>query len=61
MYFGNGLVLTAAQVQSEFADTKPHVLIDGEELLAGLVRQGALDNVDIALLSVDSRALPGRI
>ena len=55
MYLGNGLVITAAHVPGDFADTKPHVLIGGEDLPAALVRQGALDNVDLTLLSVTTR------
>ena len=61
MYLGNGLVITAAHVPGHFADTKPHVLIGGEDLPAALVRQGALDNVDLTLLSVNSHALPVRM
>ena len=61
MYLGNGLVITAAHVPGDFADTKPHVLIGGEHLPAALVRQGALDDVDLTLLSVDSHALPVRM
>ena len=61
MYLGNGLVITAAHVPGNFEDTKPHVLIGGEDRPQVLVRQGSLDGVDLTLLSVDPNALPVRM
>ncbi|HTR14946.1 MAG TPA: trypsin-like peptidase domain-containing protein [Roseiarcus sp.] len=61
IYLGNGLVLTASHVPGNFADTKPHVLIGGQDLPAALVRQGSLEGVDLTLLSVDPSKLPVRL
>ena len=58
IYLGNGLILTAAHVAGEFAQTKPHVLIAGLDLPAALVKQGSLDGVDLTLLSIDGTKLP---
>lgn len=61
VYIGNGLILTAAHVPGNFADTKPRVVIAGEDLPAGLVRQGSFEDVDLTLLSVDATKLPIRL
>ena len=58
VYLGNGLVLTAAHVAGEVAETKPRVVIGGQDLPATLVKQGSLDGVDLTLLSVDGTKLP---
>jgi S1-C subfamily serine protease len=58
IYLGNGLVLTAAHVAGDVAETKPHVVIAGQDLPATLVRQGSLDSVDLTLLSIDGTKLP---
>ena len=58
IYLGNGLVLTAAHVAGDFAQTKPHVVIAGQDLPAALVKQGNLDSVDLTLLSIDGTKLP---
>jgi S1-C subfamily serine protease len=58
IYLGNGLILTAAHVVGEFAQTKPHVLIAGQDLPAALVKEGTLDTTDLTLLSVDGTKLP---
>src|ERR1700721_2683707 len=58
IYLGNGLVLTAAHVAGEFAQTKPHVLIAGQDLPAALVKEGTLDTIDLTLLSIDGTKLP---
>jgi len=58
IYLGNGLILTAAHVVGEFAQTKPHVVIAGQDLPAELVKEGSLDSVDLTLLSVDKTKLP---
>ena len=58
IYLGNGLVLTAAHVAGDFAQTKPHVVIAGQDLPAALVKQGNLESVDLTLLSIDKTKLP---
>jgi hypothetical protein len=58
VYLGNGLVLTAAHVPGDVAETKPHVVIAGQDLPAALVKQGNLDSVDLTLLSIDATKLP---
>jgi hypothetical protein len=61
IYLGNGLVLTAAHVPGNVVETKPHVVIAGQDLPASLVRQGELDGVDLTLLSIDGTKLPVRL
>jgi hypothetical protein len=61
IYLGNGLILTASHVPGPFAYTKPHVVIAGRDLPAGLVREGSLDGVDLTLLSIDPTGLPVRL
>ena len=58
IYLGNGLVLTAAHVAGDVAETKPHVVIAGQDLPATLVKQGSLDSIDLTLLSIDGAKLP---
>jgi S1-C subfamily serine protease len=58
VYLGNGLILTAAHVAGDVAQTKPHVVIAGQDLPARLVKQGSLESVDLTLLSVDGTKLP---
>jgi hypothetical protein len=58
VYLGNGLILTASHVAGEFAKTKPHVVIAGQDLPAALVKEGSLDSVDLTLLSIDGTKLP---
>ena len=60
VYLGNGLVLTAAHVPGNVAQTKPHVVMAGKDLPASLVKQGSLEDVDLTLLSVDPANLPLR-
>jgi hypothetical protein len=61
VYLGNGLILTASHVPGPFAEFKPHVVIAGQDLPASLVREGALESVDLTLLSVDATTLPVRL
>jgi hypothetical protein len=61
IYLGNGLILTASHVPGPFAAFKPHVVIAGQDLPAGLVREGNLEGVDLTLLSVDPTGLPVRL
>jgi hypothetical protein len=58
VYLGNGLILTAAHVPGEVAQTKPRVVIAGQDLPSTLVKQGSLEGVDLTLLSVDGTKLP---
>jgi S1-C subfamily serine protease len=58
VYLGNGLILTAAHVVGEFAQTKPHVVIAGQDLPAELVKEGSLESVDLTVLSIDKTKLP---
>ena len=61
IYLGNGLILTASHVPGTFAITKPQVVIAGQDLPAGLVKEGSLDGVDLTLLSIDATSLPVRL
>jgi hypothetical protein len=61
VYLGNGLILTAAHVPGNVVETKPHVVIAGEDLPASLVKQGELAGVDLTLLSIDATKLPVRL
>ncbi len=61
VYLGNGLILTAAHVPGNVAETKPEVVIAGQDLPASLVKQGALESVDLTLLSIDRTKLPIRL
>jgi hypothetical protein len=58
VYLGNGLILTASHVAGDFAQTKPRVVIAGQDLPAGLVKEGSLESVDLTLLSIDRTKLP---
>jgi hypothetical protein len=61
LYLGNGLILTASHVPGTFACTKPPVVIAGQDVPAGLVKEGSLDSVDLTLLSIDATSLPVRL
>jgi hypothetical protein len=61
VYLGGGLVLSAAHVPGNVAQTKPHVVIAGEDLPALLVKQGELEGVDLTLLSIEATKLPVRL
>jgi len=61
IYLGNGLILTAAHVAGNVGQTKPHVVIAGQDLPAALVKEGSLDSVDLTLLSIDGARLPVRL
>ncbi len=61
IYLGSGFVLTASHVPGNFAQTKPHVVIAGQDLPASLVKEGTLETVDLTLLSVDTKKLPVRL
>ena len=61
IYLGNGLILTASHVPGNFTQSKPHVLIAGQDLPAALVKEGSLEDVDLTLMSIDSTKLPVRL
>jgi hypothetical protein len=59
IYLGNGTVITAAHVVGHFPLlTHPHVRIAGLDLPAQVVKNGAFEETDLALLSVDAAQLP---
>jgi S1-C subfamily serine protease len=58
IYFGRGLVITAAHVVGSAADTKPSVRIAGLDLPATAIKEGSLKRVDLTLLSIDEQKLP---
>jgi Trypsin-like peptidase domain len=58
IYLGKGLVITAAHVVGHAALTRPSVRIAGLELAASVIKEGAFDDVDLTLLSVDEQKLP---
>src|SRR5262249_49575181 len=58
-YLGGGKVLTAAHVVGNWpALTHPRVRVAGLELPATIVKQGTLEDTDLALLSIDETQLP---
>jgi hypothetical protein len=61
VYLGAGLILTASHVTGNVAQTRPHVVIAGQDLPASLVKQGQLEGVDLTLLSIDATKLPVRL
>ena len=59
IYLGKGMVITAAHVVGNWpALTHPRVLVAGLDLPATVVKQGSLEETDLALLSVDETQLP---
>src|SRR5262245_49956631 len=59
VYLGGGTVLTAAHVIGNWpALTHPRVRVAGLELPATIVKQGTLEDTDLALLSIDETQLP---
>ncbi len=59
VYLGDGKVLTAAHVIGNWPTlTHPHVRIDGLDLPTEIIKQGSLDDSDLAILSIDETQLP---
>ena len=58
VYLGNGIAITAAHVVGGGYATKPQVKIAGERLATKVVKDGHLSDVDLTILSVDTRQLP---
>jgi S1-C subfamily serine protease len=58
IYLGKGLVITAAHVVGAASRTKPSVRIASQDLPAKVIKEGALDQVDLTLLAVNEQELP---
>jgi hypothetical protein len=60
IYLGNGAIITAAHVVGRwpFFLTNPRVFIAGQDLPAKVVKDGSLEQTDLAVLSVDQVDLP---
>ena len=59
IYLGHGLIITVAHIMGHWAPfSNPRILIAGQEVPATVIKKGALDQVDLALLSVDETTLP---
>jgi len=59
IYLGRGAVITASHVVGRWPfHVNQRVLIDGEELPARVIKQGAPEETDLAVLSVDETRLP---
>ena len=62
IYLGNGLVLTAAHVASSASNPNPSVRFgNGLELPATFIKEGKVEEVDLAVLLVDMQKLPADI
>jgi hypothetical protein len=59
IYLGSGKVITAAHVVGNWPlITQPRVLVAGLDLPATIIKQGSLEDTDLAFLSVDETQLP---
>jgi hypothetical protein len=60
IYLGQGAVITAAHVLGRWPSfiSNPRVLIAGQELPAKIIKEGSIETIDLALLSVDETRLP---
>jgi hypothetical protein len=59
IYLGSGKVITAAHVVGNWpVITSPRVVVAGLDLSATIIKQGSLEDTDLALLSVDEEQLP---
>jgi hypothetical protein len=61
IYFGQGLVITAAHVLGRFGWATPTLSIAGQEIEAEPIKQGDFSGVDLTLLRIDPLRLPVRI
>jgi Trypsin-like peptidase domain len=58
-YLGRGRIITAAHVVGHWPlFTNPRVLIAGQDLAAKVIKEGSVNQLDLALLSVDEERLP---
>ena len=59
VYLRNGLIITASHVVGNWPTFQnPRVLIAGQDLAAHVIKEGSVETVDLALLSVDKSRLP---
>ena len=59
VYLGNGLIITASHVVGNWPIFQnPRVLIAGQDLAAHVIKEGSVETVDLALLSVDKSRIP---
>ena len=59
VYLGNGTVLTAEHVVGKLVFlTNPRIFIAGQDLPASVIKEGSINGVDLALLSIDRTRLP---
>lgn len=61
IYLWNGLFVTAAHVVGTGWITRPKVVIEGQEYPTQIVKEGAFEQTDLTLLSVDEQFLPSRL
>jgi hypothetical protein len=61
IYLGKGLFITAAHVVGTGWMTRPKVVIDGKEYPTLIVKEGALETIDLTLLAIDEKFLPSRL
>lgn len=62
VYLGHGAVLTAAHVVGRLPFLKSlHVRIGDQDLPARLIKQGSVDQIDLAVLAIDETQLPSRL
>jgi hypothetical protein len=60
IYLGQGAVITAAHILGRWPSfiSNPRVLISGQELPAKIIKEGSVETIDLALLTVDETRLP---
>jgi Trypsin-like peptidase domain len=59
VYLGRGAVITAAHVLGRWPMfTNPRIFIGGQDLPVTVIKEGAPEDIDLALLSVDETRLP---
>jgi hypothetical protein len=59
IYLGQGLIITVAHIMGHWAPlSNPRILMAGQEFPATVIKKGAFDQVDLALLSVNDASLP---
>jgi hypothetical protein len=58
VFLGGGIIITAAHIAASAMSKKPLVEIAGKNLSAEVLRQGDLNDVDLAILSIDESQLP---
>lgn len=61
IYLGRSYFLTAAHVVGRGSLTKPKVVFEGKEYPTTIVKEGAFEDTDLTLLSVEAVLLPMRL